>query len=207
MIPGNPNLIIADRNLRAPFLAPDNRIEESELVAWELGGIAIQDTSEDLDYQNWKGYWDASDSTVYLVPDDTGIPIPLFVLPDVVEFSFTFDQNMRWSTVCRLSSNQLEHRWFDTAIGDYVVTTYSGIQSIGISLDDKSRLYVAAGRSDIILTYIKTTGQLCWRIQRDRFLTEYTQSGFSVPTTMRITHFGMNSKNRLQWRVGVRRIK
>lgn len=208
MIPDNPQIYqvnSTNKFLIAPFQLPDNRSEATELIDYELGGIAIQDPSQGLRYQEWEGWWDPIDSTVYLMPENTPVPLPLFIQPGVIEFCFTFDQNMRWSTATRTVDNTLYHRWYDASIAGYVTSTYAGVTSVRLALDDKRDIQTLLGNSDIILTYVKANS-VHWRIQRDRFLTEYTQPGFAVPADMRITHFGMNKLNRLQWRVGVRRI-
>ena len=209
MIPDNPNIYeITDltRPLLSPFQYPDDVIAESELEDWEKGGIALQNTSEGLNYQVWRGYWNPSDSTVYVVPDNTGIPIPLFTKPNVVEFSFTFDSNMRWSTACRDSAGNVEHRWYDAAIANYAISIYTGVTSVKLTLDDKRSLQIVRGVSDMIVTYLKSTRELAWRIQRDRFLVEYVYGGRLFTPQSKITHFGMSTTNRLQWRIGPRHL-
>ena len=209
MIPSNPTIIEVDKTtrlLRAPFQEPDNRVETTELVDYEFGGLAIQDPSLGLQHQIWTGYWSVLDSTAYLVSELSPTPVAIFTQSDVIEFTFTFDQNMRWSAATRSADNTLTHRWYDSSINDYVVTTYPNISSVRLTHDDKREVQVQLGTSDMILTYI-SGGYVKWRIQRDRFLTEYTHFATPIPAGMRISHFGMNSKNRLQWRIGVRRIK
>lgn len=209
MIPSNPliyNIDSTNKFLVAPFQYPDNISSSSELVDYEMGGLAIQDPSKGLKYQIWKGWWDATDATVYLSTDDaSATPIAIFTESDVIEFTFTFDQNMRWAAATRLVGNVLHFRWYDTAAESYVTSVYTGISSVGLALDDKRDMQVQFGATDMILTYVRAD-QVCWRIQRDRFLTEYTHSGFIVPDSMRITHFGMSKINRLQWRLGPRRV-
>ena len=208
MIPSNPliyNIDSTNNFLVAPFQYPDNNSSSDELVDYEMGGLAIQDPSKGLRYQLWKGWWDSTDSTVYLEPEDTGVPIAIHTASNVIEFCFTFDQNMRWSTACRLSGNTVEHRWYDTAVEAYVTTTYPSIVSVRLALDDKRDMQVQSGVTDMILTYI-SGGQVKWRVQRDRFLTEYVHPSLAISDSFRISHFGMNTKNRLQWRIGPRHL-
>ena len=209
MIQDNPNLyeVTSDTKfLLSPFQYPDNIATPSELIDYELGGIALQDPSKGLTYQVWKGYWQDTDSTVYLESEDIATPIALFTQANVIEFAFTFDQNMRWSTAIRLTGDTLEHRWYDTAAEAYVISTYSGVTSARLAVDDKRDTQVQFGASDMILTYVRSN-QVRWRIQRDRFLTEYSYPTLVVSDSNRITHFGMSKTNRLQWRIGQRRIK
>lgn len=207
MIPSNPliySIDLTNKFLVAPLQAPDNRSVTSELIDYELGGIALQDTAGGLRYQVWRGWWDEIDSTAYLAPDDdSSSPIAIFVQPGVVEFTFTFDQNMRWSAATRTADDTLHHRWYDSAVEAYVTTTYPGVTSVRLALDDKRDTQVQLGAPDMILTYVRSN-QVRWRIQRDRFLTEYSHS-LAISDQHRITHFGMNKLNRLQWRIGLRR--
>ena len=208
MIPSNPAIYVIDstnRKLVSRFQTPDNRVDSEELQDWEYGGIAIQNPSKGLRYQIWTGYWNPADSKAYLVPQDgEGIPVEIFTESNVVEFAFSFDQNMRWCAATRDSSNGMKFRWYDAAVEAYVTSTYSGIYSVRLCHDDSRDIQVNLGTSDVILTYI-SSGQVCWRLQRDRYLTQYTAPG-SYPNSHRITNFGMNSTGRLQWRIGPRRI-
>lgn len=207
MIPGNPDIYQiteSNRFLVSTFQPPDNRSSSNELEDWEYGGIALQDPSEGLQYQIWKGYWNSADSTAYLQPEDSSVPpIPIFVESDVVEFTFTFDQNMRWAAAIRKDDKTVKFRWYNSVIENYTTTTYSGIVSVRLCHDDKRAVEIFSGTSDMILTYSKT-GAIYWRIQRDRFITEYSHS-LAISDQHRITHFGMNKLNRLQWRIGLRR--
>lgn len=208
MIPDNPNIRTIDatnRHLVSAFKYPDSKTSTDELTDWELGGVAIQDPSLGLEYQEWKGYWDPSDEKAYLLAENSTTPVELFTQSDVVEFSFTFDANMRWSTVTRTSDNVAHHRWYDAFAADYVETSYAGTVSARLCLDDKRALQVSRGAPDMILTYLNSSGQVCWRIQRERFLTQYIHpSPVSGGGLMRISGFGLNQFNRLQWRISPR---
>ena len=208
MIPDNPNIYKIDdtnRMLVGPFKYPDNIVNDDELVDFELGGLALQDTSEGLEYQTWKAELNTS-GDVILTPLKTGDPVVIFTEPGVQELAFTFDQNMRWAAATRLAGNNVNFRWYDTTVGDYVITPLTGITSVRVALDDKRVMQIQSGNPDMILTYIRDN-RVRWRIQRDRFQTEYTYSGQLFSDNIRITHFGMSEKLRLQWRLAQRRIK
>lgn len=213
MIPANPQIYEIERvreepRIQAPYQSPDNISTQSELVDWEMGGIALQDQSEGLQYQVWKGYWDEEDNTAYLQAANSTVPIAIFEEESVIEFCFTFDQNMRWAAAIRLDGDILKFRWYDSASESYVTTTYTGIKSVRLCLDDKRKLQIAQDHADIILTYILTaSNRIGWRIQRDRFMTQYLHLDDVISEQYRITHFGMSKVNRLQWRLGPRRIK
>ena len=208
MIPGNPNIYDLDvvtSRLLSPFLYPDNVSTDNELEDYEMGGIALQDPSQGLQYQVWKGFWDPLTTTAYLEPADTSIPIPIFTESDVVEFCFTFDQNMRWAAAIRTSANLLKFRWYDTAAAAYVTTDISNVRSVRLTLDDKRLLQTQFGNTDIIITTLTTGGVLGWSLQRERFINWYNYAGRTFPSRARITHFGMSQTLRLQWRIAMRR--
>ena len=210
MIPQNPALIdITPENnhLVGRFTFPDNITNSGGLVDYEMGGRALQDPSYGLNYKAWKGYWDPADSTAYLQPlDESAPPTPIFVeTGEVEDFSFTFDQNMRWAAVTRKSDNTVKFRWYDSVPEAYVISTYTGITSVKLALDDHRSSQVQGGVSDIILTYI-SSNLVCWRIQRDRFLTQYVHPTLVLGDNMQITHFGLSNKLRLQWRMRPRHL-
>lgn len=205
MIPNNPTLR-DQQELAAPFIYPDNIAALDYLTDFEMGPVASQDPSLGINYQVWKGYWDESDETAYIHPLDSpeGL-VPLFQEEDVENFTFTFDSNGRWTAAVRKSDDTVKFHWYDTTLEDYTVTQYSGIVSLKLAHDDKRDRQVLNGATDVILTYLTTSGQLKWRIQRDRYGTEYTYSGQQFSPQHIITHFGMNTHNRLQWRFGFKR--
>lgn len=210
MIPSNPNIYDIDETtgkLLAPFIFPDNISTDSELEDYELGGVALQNPLQGLEVQTWKGYWNPDDSTAYLIATSTDPdnPIPIFTEPDVVEFCFTFDQNMRWAAAIRTSTNLMRFRWYDTLVAAYVTTEILGVRSVRLALDDKRTLSVQQGNADIIITTINEAGGVGWRIQRDRFELQYNYTGRTFPSRARITHFGMSQSRRLQWRIAMRR--
>ena len=211
MIPLNPELIdvtSGTRHLIGQFQFPDNISNSDSLTDYEIGGIALQDPSRGLKYQAWKGYWNPVDSTAYLQPlDESAPPVSIFTeTGDIEDFSFTFDQNMRWAAVTRKSDDTVQFRWYDSVPEAYVTTTYTGITSVKLALDDHRSFQVQGGVSDIILTYI-SSNLVCWRIQRDRFLTQYVHPNLVLAANMQITHFGLSNKLRLQWRMSPRRIQ
>lgn len=209
MLPSNPALYYAQSStsyLRAAFQYPYNINPGTELEDYEMGGVAIQDPSKGINYQIWKCIYDEPSKQVCLIKNLDGVLIPLFAQPIVDELSFTFDQNMRWSTAIRIAeTKQMFHRWYDSAAQTYVETEYDNVTSVKLCTDDHRYNQVNAGSSDMILTYIQG-GTLKWRIQRDRFGTEYTYPTKQFSVTTKIANFGMSTKNRLQWRLATRHI-
>lgn len=208
MIPDNPNIYSSATHqqlLLGPFLYPDNVISDDERVDFELGGYALQDTAHGLEFQAWKGEWDASTGDVILTPLTVGEPVTIFNEEEIEELAFTFDQNMRWCAAVRLKNGTVKFRWYDSAIEQYVVSYLFGITSVRVALDDKRQQQIQQGAADIIITYLRS-GRVRWSIQRDRFLQEYTYAGQTFSDNIRITHFGMAKTGRLQWRLAHRRI-
>lgn len=196
MLPDN---VLSTEVVQGIYLFPDN-IVGTPLEDYELGGVAIQDPSQGLQVQPWYGYWSALDNTAYLRANFTGSPIALFTESDVVEFSFTFDQSMRWVAATLSSTGVLKFRWFDASVPGYVMTTYSNVFSMKLCLDDKRRAQLAADKSDILLTYITTSQELYFRAQRERYLVAHLLSS-TIQPNVSITNFGMCKNYRVQWRL------
>lgn len=192
-----PDNVLSTETIQGRFIPPDDIITD-ELTDYEMGGIAIQDPSQGLMVQPWIGFWKPEDSTVYIRPVESPTNIALFVEPNVIEFSFTFDQNMRWVTATRTADKKVKLRWFDATVAAYVISEFTNIDTFKLCLDDKREIQTQAGVSDVIFTYIKANS-LYWRVQRDRYMTEYYGIN-AIPGNVRITNFGMASNWRLQWR-------
>jgi hypothetical protein len=189
---------------KAGFLFPDNVVRRTELEDYEMGGLALSDPSEGLLYQAWQGEINATSKIATLTPLDTGSPVDIFtetVTP--VEFSFSFDLNMRPFSVTRFADNTAKLRWYDASIPGNTITTYTDILSCMLCLDDKRP--VNSGQADVLLTYLKTDNKLYFRAQRERFLIEYLLGDLVAPG-LRITNFGMGKNLRVQWRIAVRRL-
>lgn len=213
MIPSNPLIYgipeTAEFGTASQFLYPDNIVSPlGTLEDFEMGGIALQDPTEGLLYQPWHAWWDESDSSAYLKPLDSPeeAKIFMFTQADVEDFTFTFDQNMRWLAATRTSTDDVTLYWYDPQLESYSTLLWSGWQSIKLTHDSKSPRLLNLGQTDAILSYITTGGQLGWRIQRDRYGVPYMYGGETFSESTYITHFGLSKQNRLQWRLGYRRI-
>lgn len=191
-----PEHTLSDPAVLGKFIYPTG-IAKHPLEYYERGGIAIQDASQGLRYQAWRGYYDQITEEVRLKGLTTEVETVLFTQEDVVELAFCFDQNMRWATVVKLLDGTVEFRWFDTVPGAYVTTTYpDSYLSPKLTLDDKRPLEVL--HNDMLLTYIRE-GKLYLREQRDRFGVEYLLYE-NIPNNTEITYFGMTDKLRVQWK-------
>jgi hypothetical protein len=142
---------------------------------WEAGPIALLDTSEGLFNQAWHLTYAANAFTV--TPEDTGPPVLLDLGSPVtsVQCGLAFDQNAHVTIAWIDAVNQGHLYWYDTTVGDWIVTDFQNpVTGIGLTLDDK-RLR-QTGASDILLWYtIPDSGfhDIYTREQRDRFATPY----------------------------------
>lgn len=173
-----------------PFLPPDN-IDPPDLEDWELGGVAIGDASEGLQYQVWHGYMDGD--WITLEADEVA-PTPILEVPGCSSFSFTFDQNMNVAVVYTVGADAYLY-WYDTASSGYEVTQLTDAITPRVSLDDKRQ--TQTGTSDVILAYIRSNN-LYFRAQRDRYEIEYLLAS-SVDAV--IVQMGMSAQNRLQFKM------
>lgn len=201
MIPGN---VLSSTTVTGAFEYPSNISRASLVEDYELGGTALQDPSQGHRVQPWYFHWDPTTTGVYTRPNIDGADILLHSQANVFELSAAFDQNMRYMSMCTLVDGTSRLRWYDPTIPGYTITTFSGIASCRMTLDDNRETQIQAGVTDVILTYIKVaTGDMCFRAQRDRWTVEYPLT--TLPkTNVMITHFGMHNRLRLQWRLRYR---
>lgn len=184
------------------FLYPDNLIPEKLYEDYELGGIAIQDSSEGLRYQLWTCKWISEERKVKLFAERTGAVVEIISDVEVRELSFSFDQNMRWVLALLNNLGQFLFYWYDTVTESYVITPISGVGAFKVAHDDKNPVAIRQGFSDVILTYTQLNN-LYVRNQRDRYATPHLINN-QVPANVYISNFGMTNRNRMQWRMRAR---
>lgn len=200
MMPDNE---LSSKPVRASILYPNRFLLASLTEDYEMGGLDIQDPSKGVNFQPWFGYWRAEDNAICVRPAIDGEDIVLFYEENIFEFSFAFDQNMRWCAATQRTDGSFRFRWYDSLVEQYVITEVTGIEGFKVTQDDKRDVLVQIGRSDVLLTYIKNR-KLYVRNQRERFQTEHLLAE-GLPKNIRITNFGMNERYRMQWRIRYRR--
>lgn len=200
MLPDNKESL---RPIAGDFLHPDNIIPLELTEDYELGGIAIQNPSQGLQYQVWKCAWNADTHRVTLYPELVGDPVDILEMVDIRELSFSFDQNMRWVLAVLHTNGEFFLHWYDTQVEDYVATRIDGIGTFKVSHDDKRQLHLRQGESDVILTYIQLN-KLYVRNQRDRYGIAHLINP-DIPANVYISNFGMSTRGRMQWRMRPRR--
>jgi hypothetical protein len=177
---------------RASFLPPRNK-PQKPTATWELGGIALSDTSEPFEYY-WYGY--VKGKAIYLQRSGAEPIAVLAFAGDVTEMSFSFDQNMR-PTIAYVENGVAKLYWYDASAAKNVLTLYPNITNPRLSLDDKRKFNI--GNSDIIFAYVTDYNRLCYRLQRERYSSEHvllTDTTKSDEKPLILVKTGMSRDNR-----------
>lgn len=193
MIPGN---VLSDPTpIQENFNSPDNIVPFRDLD-WELGGVGLNDPSEGLEVQVWQLYLNSDTGQIYVSAPNTPSTL-LFTAPGTTDISLAFDQNMN-PMVAFFQSGRARYWWYDTVAGAMVFTylpTGTGVPKV--TMDDKRLLQVSV--SDVIMAYTRA-GTLYFRMQRDRYLIEYT---LATGVLGEVIQIGMGDKLRLKITTGL----
>lgn len=198
MIPGNllsTNAVISGFSF--PVKGPSS---EEKSVAYELGGVALNDPSQGLAVKLWTARLEIDKETgvgsVY-VQAAAVVKTLLFSGMGIDEIDVCFDQNMN-PFVAYMQSGQGRFYWYNPVVGGMDHTDLpAGCYDLRCSLDEKRPFNIA--ESDIVLSYIRA-GNLCMRYQRDRFTVEHVLRDDLGPS-VRLVSMAMNRGSRLQWRL------
>ena len=110
------------------LLAPDDIERTDRRVDFEMGGVAIGDTSLGVQVRHWRA-WVADDTVRVLAPWPELTPITaLFSAAGVSELSLAFDQLMH-PTIAFVQDGLAKLYWYDTLAGAQVTTDYPGVTS------------------------------------------------------------------------------
>ena len=162
------------------------------LVDYENGGPNLGEQTNDVSYE-WAA---ASDGTSVWVFRENVDPVVVLEDEDISQISFAFDQLMN-PHIGYVSQGIVKLYWWDTLASVYETMVLSGVRNPRLCTDEKNPLFT--GDRDIIFAYIKGT-DLCLRIQRDRFNTEYVfASGISQRSVL--SAVCMNKGRRLQFQL------
>lgn len=200
MIPDNEESTIP---VPGAFLYPNNLVPPHLTEDYELGGIAIQDPSQGLQYQRWTCKWDEQTNNVTLTGDSTGVVTTILTNVQIRELSFSFDQNMRWVLGATHVDGRFILYWYDSQAEGYVESRFDGVSTFKLTHDDQRITPVNQGRSDVIFTYIQLN-KLYVRNQRDRYQIAHLINP-DIPANVYISNFGMSDRNRVQWRMRPRK--
>lgn len=176
------------------YLAPDAAVASS-LLDWERGGVALNDPSQGLDVRNW---YARMDDLQVIVGYSAGSEVAQITLPGAALcISLAFDRNMRPNLSYETAAGSVLW-WYDPIASAPAFMSLPGARSPRLTHDDKRPIADAA--ADIICSYL-VGDELCYRMQRDRYDTEYVLYG-GLPASVRLRNIGMNDGNRLQWVIG-----
>lgn len=185
---------VSDDPIITSFLSPDNK-GFNPLVAFERGGVDIQDPSEGLSGYEWRARFVSG--TIKLEQDPLRYYDFITDLPnDVLSIDFTFDQNMNPVVTWELEESSFIY-WFDPVVQDYVTSEFFGIRNPRLTLDDKRTEFVDT--SDVIFAYLRDD-VLAYRQQRDRFLIERGLSS-GIPENLVLEKIGMQTNHRLLFQI------
>lgn len=160
-----PDHVLASVPFAAQFRFPRNVVRR-DLLSYEYGGIALNDPSRGLRFQVWKGEYIEDE----IILSAGGVaPVSVLTMPNIAEFDFTFDQNMRVAIAYSLLTGGSRFYWYDTTINDYATLDLGAAITPRCALDDNRDMEI--GVSDIILAYVRN-GSLYFREQRDRYTVE-----------------------------------
>jgi hypothetical protein len=178
----------------APFYPPDDVDPPDELWDTELGGVALNDSSQGLRVKVWTLRADGNTGNIYISAFDVFETL-LFSAPGVQEVSLAFDQNMR-PFVAFVQDGQARYRWYDTLLGANRISDLNVLdRNPRCCMDDKRDLQTASGNNDIVLAYMRENA-LYFRQQRERFETEHL---LKTDVNGRLLRVGMNTGKRLQF--------
>lgn len=187
-IPSNPTLW-------SSYIPPDGR-DITALDDWQLGGIGISNPSQGLEVQFWylQVIVDTGFNGSFWLSAPNTPPVLLFTRPGATWGRLSFDQNMHPIIAFSDVSGSCLY-WFDPVANNNVFFYFDPTDTVSqpcVSLDDKRAISTRSGTSDIILTYVRS-GDLCYRVQRDRFQVEYTY----------IVNIDQQIPNPQMWKVGM----
>lgn len=195
-----PDNVLSTPNVPGAFQPPEDRpVGQYPIVAYELGGIALNDSSQGLQYQVWvfeimNFVPQIGGDGVSVRPEVGGASTVFYSGSGITEISGAFDANMN-PTLIFVENGLSKLRWYDSSISNYALTDLPGALSPRLTLDDKRE---AAGSSrDILLFYLKADGALYHRIQRDRYGVEYLLAP-ADPRRVAIGRAGMTEDWRMQ---------
>lgn len=184
------------------FLDPDDR-PRGLLEDYELGPIAVSDSSQGIRAQVWRLNYIGDDldpnyGDFILEPETVGSPVTLFNVANVKTVGFAFDQNGRPAVCWELEDDAGSFwYWYDTDIPGFTTTQLpAGSIWPRMCLDDHRETQDFS--SDVILGYIRSS-VLYYRQQRDRYTIERT---WATGVTPPLNTIGMTDRLRVKYSVG-----
>ena len=181
----------------AAWIPPDG-FDRTMMNDYELGPIALNDTSQGMMYQNWELTWSGITNNFTVTPALVGTPQVVLNVANVTQCSLSFDQNGHVS-IAYTAGGAAYLYWYDTLVASWVITALgAGVTAPMVCLDDKRASQ--SPLNDIILWYTKQELSGAWslyrKLQRERFLNEKKMlNGTALPF---IRKCGMHSGLRIK---------
>lgn len=196
----NPATLSNPSPLYSLYIPPDGDTI-SKLTDVELGGIGLQDPSAGLQVQTWTLtiVLNGLQGDFYLSAPNFP-PTLLFSRVNVTWGRLAFDQNM-FPIIAYVDQYGAGYYWYDPIVHAYsFVVMDAAVKTPCVSMDDKRDIPTRVGSNDVILAYMKGNG-LYYRIQRDRYSTEYLLKNdmTSIISNPDLWKIGMNEGMRLQF--------
>lgn len=167
----------------------------TKLIDRTLGGIAIQDISEGLNYQVWEIYYESP--FIKIKGLTTGNVIILEEVQGVVELSLAFDLNMNIAYTY-VTGDKSYLRYYDATTQNLQTMELIHCKSPRLTYDDLRSMQNQV--SDIVCAYINVSNNtLCYRLLRDRYTIEHPLQ--EVPENARLIRIGMTEGLRLQFKM------
>ncbi len=185
---GLPNDRFSPKGVIAP-LRPPRDVDKVPLEAYERGGIAINNASQGLDYQDWVAVCDGS--TIDIMAQNGERLDGFLTGVNITEIDLAFDQNMTPS-IAYVEDGLAKFYWYDLTVGDYTTIELPDAVTPRCTLDD----HVVKGSSefnDVVLFYVRNYS-VYYRKLRQRYRTEYLM-GTGVRS---INKIGMGVNRRFQ---------
>lgn len=175
---------------RGDYVEQQNR-RSRPMVDYELGAAALNSAAENYNLHLWTAESDGSAVTVHR----EGVP-PVTVLADagITQIALGFDQTMR-PHIAYMAAGVCKLYWYNSLAGSMQTLVIAGGRTPRLCMDEKRGVFIAY--SDLILTY-KLGTSVCIRVQRERFQIQ-TVRATNKPGDIAV--FGLNNKNRLQWKL------
>lgn len=176
------------------FKSPKDRYHEM-IVAYTEGGAVLADVTQGMSGYIWHCYLD--NNNIYLKREDLDTTYLITTKENVSQLDVTFDQSMR-PFICYVADDLPYYYHFNTDSNVYSeVPLDPSIKFPRCELDTRDEYLIH--QSDIILGYTRE-GNLCYRLQRERFLQEYLIA--TNPNKSMLWRIGRTKDNRFayQWR-------
>lgn len=161
-------------------------------VAYCDGGPVLNDATQGLTGYVWHAYVDNDQIIIKRDDQDTTHVVTTKAL--VTQLDFTFDQNMR-PFVTYVSAGKPFYYHFNAEDSSYSeVALPPTVTFPRCELDERETEYIP--NSDIILGYMRE-GNLCYRVQRERFLKEHIIA--TDPNKKMLWHIGRTTDGRFAY--------